>query len=94
MGRLIDECREIPVVVPIYHLGMDSVLPNKKPYIPRFNQKLTIVVGEQIDFTQLLEGLREEGKTPEEIRKILTQRLQVAMEKLKVEASKMHNTRI
>ena len=37
VGRLISECRPrmLPIVVPIYHLGMDSVLPNKKPYIPR-----------------------------------------------------------
>ena len=37
VGRLISECRprNLPIVVPIYHLGMDTVLPNKRPYIPR-----------------------------------------------------------
>jgi len=94
VGRLIDECKKIPVVVPIYHLGMDSVMPNKRPYIPQFNKKLTIIIGESIDFTELLVKLRDEGKSAEEIRQVLTQKLQDAMEQLKIEATSIHNTRI
>ena len=73
---------------------MDSVMPNKRPYIPQFNKKLTIIIGESIDFTELLVKLRDEGKTAEEIRQVLTQKLQDAMEQLKIEATSIHNTRI
>ena len=73
---------------------MDSVMPNKRPYIPQFNKKLTIIIGESIDFTELLVKLRDEGKSAEEIRQVLTGKLQDAMEQLKVEATSIHNTRI
>ena len=29
VGRLIWECKIPPIIVPIYHFGMDSILPNR-----------------------------------------------------------------
>lgn len=40
VGRLISECKKPPIVIPIYHLGMDDILPNTKPYIPRIGKKV------------------------------------------------------
>jgi monolysocardiolipin acyltransferase len=31
-------------VLPIYHLGMDDILPTKEPYIPRINKRVTFYV--------------------------------------------------
>ncbi|XP_065315912.1 tafazzin-like isoform X2 [Gordionus sp. m RMFG-2023] len=35
IGRIISECDIVPIVLPFFHLGMDKILPNKRPYIPR-----------------------------------------------------------
>jgi monolysocardiolipin acyltransferase len=32
VGRMICEAKVAPVVIPIYHQGMDSILPNRTPY--------------------------------------------------------------
>ncbi len=48
VGRLVSDCPKLPTVLPIYHLGMDHVLPNKEPYRPRIGQAVTICVGKPI----------------------------------------------
>jgi hypothetical protein len=42
---------------------MDSILPNKQPYRPLRNQKLTIVFGEEIYFDNLVDELKKKNKT-------------------------------
>ncbi len=32
VGRLIADSKVTPIVIPIYHQGMDSILPNRTPY--------------------------------------------------------------
>ena len=49
VGRMIWECTTTPLIVPIFHLGMDKVLPNTKPYVPRLFKRVTVMVGNPID---------------------------------------------
>lgn len=84
VGRLISEAKQLPIVIPIYHLGMDKVLPNKEPYIPHIGQKVTICVGEPIEFEETMKELDERNASAEERRKTITDVIQFQMSKLKI----------
>ena len=63
-------------MIPIYHLGMDEVLPNEPPYRLKIRKKVTLNYGEPIDFTELLEQLRASKTSEVEARKAITDRIQ------------------
>ena len=76
VGRLIWESPVTPLVIPIYHLGMDSVLPNEPPYIIKTKKKVTLNYGEPIDFSGLLTELKEKKATEIEARQAITDYIQ------------------
>lgn len=79
VGRMIYEAPIMPIIIPIWHLGMDEVLPNYPPYIFKFGKKITINVGEPIDLSEFVEELRSKN-TPEPVaRKAITDKLQEKM---------------
>ena len=90
IGRLISECDVTPVVIPIWHLGLTAVLPNHPPYIPRVGKKVTICVGEPLDFRDTLAQLRESGLSPKDIRKAVTDIVQAELQELKDRTKKLH----
>ncbi len=90
VGRLLSECLPTPIVIPIYHLGMDRVLPNRKPYIPHFGQRVTICVGEPIRLEDTLRELDERKADEVERRRTLTAVIQAEMEKLRLRAEILH----
>lgn len=76
IGRLILESPVTPLVIPIYHMGMDNVLPNEPPYMIKTGHKVTTNYGDPIDFGEMLANLRS-GKADEvEARKAITDRIQ------------------
>ena len=87
---MISECRIPPIVVLIYHLGMDSILPNKKPHIPHFGQKVTIFIGKPISIKETLVELQEKNATKEEARLALTNVVQKELFKLRSTAEIFH----
>ncbi len=90
VGRLIADCKELPLVLPFWHLGMDDVLPNHSPYVPRIGKKVTVLVGDPIDFSEVLEKMRAANKSPMEIRKRITDLIQEELKLLKEKAEKIH----
>ena len=52
-----------PIVLPLYHVGMDDLLPNKSPYRPQIGQKITTYIGNPISFEGLVKRLVEEQKS-------------------------------
>ena len=90
VGRLISECKIEPIVIPIYHFGMDSILPNKKPYIPKFGQKVTVVVGKPIFLTATLNELKNKMASEEETRLAISNLIQESLFKLRITAEIFH----
>uniref|UniRef100_A0A2P2ICA8 Tafazzin family protein n=1 Tax=Hirondellea gigas TaxID=1518452 RepID=A0A2P2ICA8_9CRUS len=100
-SRDVRNCREnmewdsalpgkVPVILPLYHVGMDSVLPNVYPYRPKIGQKVTILVGEPLDMKPILARIDHQNKDPVEARKIITDCIQVELRKLRSRAEELH----
>lgn len=79
IGRIIYESPVLPIIVPIWHEGMDTVLPNYPPYILQLRKKVTINVGQPIDLKDLVAKLREKQMPESEARKVITDRIQEEM---------------
>ncbi|CAF3384658.1 unnamed protein product [Rotaria sp. Silwood1] len=90
VGRLIAEANICPLVVPLYHLGMDSVLPNEEPYTLQMRKKVTIYVGEPLIFDELVQRMKKENRSLQEIRKAVTDIIQHELYKLKIKCEELH----
>lgn len=90
VGRLILESPVTPIVIPICHLGMDEVLPNEPPYVLKVGKRVTMHYGEPIDFSGLLDELRESKASEMEARKAITDRIQEELLRLKAATEKLH----
>ncbi|XP_054719679.1 tafazzin-like isoform X2 [Uloborus diversus] len=90
IGRLIAECKICPIVIPFWHLGMDSVLPNVEPYRPKIGQKVTIYIGNPIDFTIIRDKFSSEYKSAVKRRKVITDKIQEQLFQLKPVTERLH----
>lgn len=90
VGRMIFESPVTPIVIPIWHIGMDDVLPNTPPYILRLKKQLTFNYGKPIDLSDIVQNLRAKQATDLEARKVITDYIQEVLLKLKAETEQLH----
>ncbi|XP_065911592.1 tafazzin-like [Dysidea avara] len=89
VGRLIADMRRNPIVLPFWHSGMESILPDKT-YVPRLFKKITVFVGDPIDFSQLLETHRKQKSNAVVVRKQITDIIQDRFAELKQTTEELH----
>lgn len=90
LGRMVYESPVVPIVIPLWHVGMEEILPNYPPYYLRTGKKITINIGEPIDLNDLVKKLREAKVSDEEARKAITDKIQVELYKLKEATEELH----
>lgn len=71
-------------------MGMEDILPEKRPYIPRLFKRLSVIVGEPLDFSSFLEAQRNAQASAVMVRKHITDTLQEKMRELKSQAEIIH----
>ncbi|XP_067950163.1 tafazzin-like [Watersipora subatra] len=90
VGRLIAESKIVPDVIPIWHMGADTILPNKSPYIPRLRKTLAIYIGQPIGLERLVAEWKEQIADPMLLRKRITDYLEGELRQVKEAAMKQH----
>ncbi|XP_034480154.1 tafazzin homolog isoform X2 [Drosophila innubila] len=94
VGRIIYESPKMPIVLPMWHEGMDSVLPNVEPYMFKLGKNVTINIGEPLDLNDYVQDLKNQ-QVPEPVaRKLITDKIQEAFYALRVETEKLHEERV
>lgn len=91
VGQMIYKSPIMPIIVPICHVGMETVLPNEPPYYLRMGRKVTFNFGEPIDLKELVLKLRESKATDEEARKAITDKIEEELYRLKKDTILLHN---
>jgi monolysocardiolipin acyltransferase len=95
VGRILLEthlkCPGVKVtILPIWHEGMDSLLPNTPPYRFRFNTKLTFNFGKPICLNETLKHISDNNTDEVEARRLITEEIQKKLEVLRVETEFLH----
>lgn len=79
IGRILYESPVMPIIIPIWHIGMDTVLPNEPPYVLRLGKKVTINVGQPIDIKDLVNELKQNSTSDIDARLAITNKIQQEM---------------
>ncbi|KAG5869333.1 hypothetical protein JTB14_027754 [Gonioctena quinquepunctata] len=90
IGRMIYESPITPIILPIWHIGMDNVLPNEPPYILKFGKKLTFNYGQPLDLSEMVIEMKKRKVSEEQARKEITDYLQDTLLNLKDQTEELH----
>ncbi|XP_065176926.1 tafazzin-like [Sycon ciliatum] len=95
IGRLVADCPTFPApkILPMWHVGMDDFMPNVRPYRMHLGQRITLVLGKAMDFTDQLKEMRERNCSQMRIRKQITDQVQDRLSEIREEAWALHDAR-
>uniref|UniRef100_A0A8D8Q1A2 Tafazzin family protein n=1 Tax=Cacopsylla melanoneura TaxID=428564 RepID=A0A8D8Q1A2_9HEMI len=94
IARMILESPVTPMVIPMWHIGMETVLPNQPPYYFRCGKTVTFNVGPPLDLGPALDSIRASGASDEEARSALTRLIQDKLYELKRETQELHQEHV
>ncbi|XP_067632272.1 tafazzin isoform X11 [Eurosta solidaginis] len=94
VGRIIYESPCIPIILPMWHEGMDEVLPNTEPYVLQWGKRVTLNIGEPLDLNGFIQDLKDRQVAEPEARKLITDKIQDAFYHLGEETRKLHSKRL
>lgn len=81
IGRIVMDMDHEPIVIPIWHEGMEKTKPLYDPVV-HFNQSIVLVFGEPVEYRDILDAWKRDELTREEARIQITQRFYDAIENL------------
>ncbi|XP_067002280.1 tafazzin [Anabrus simplex] len=90
IGRLVYDSPILPIVIPMWHIGMDHILPNDPPYVLRTRNKVTLNYGKPIDLQDMVNNLKAKQASAQEARKAITDKIQDELMQLKEETERLH----
>ncbi|XP_030376375.1 tafazzin homolog isoform X2 [Scaptodrosophila lebanonensis] len=90
VGRIIYESPKIPIILPMWHEGMDEVLPNVEPYVLKWRKRVTLNIGQPLDLTDFVQDLKNQQVPEPMARKLITDKIQDAFRELRVETEELH----
>lgn len=91
VGRILYETYPVsPIIVPIWHEGMNDLLPNYPPYYFRLNSKLTFNFGKPIDLSETMKMIFDKKVDEVEARRLITDEIQKSLETLRLETEMLH----
>jgi hypothetical protein len=76
VGRLINESPKLPIVIPLWHIGMDDLLPNTPPYIPQPGKKILLNIGQPINLADTMDYVKSSKFDEITARKFITDKIQ------------------
>lgn len=91
VGRILFETfPKNPVIIPVWHEGMDELLPNQPPYYFRLRAKLTFNFGKPIDLSKTMKNIFDNKIDEVEARRVITAEIQKELEILRAETELLH----
>lgn len=91
VGRLILESTLDPIIIPIWHHGMEDIMPLDQPQpLPHLWKDLTVVFGDPLDVSDLVQAYRKGILSDSEARIAISSRIHTEMGVLKKQALQIH----
>ncbi|XP_050541943.1 tafazzin [Daktulosphaira vitifoliae] len=90
VGQMIYKAPVTPIIIPICHVGMETILANEPPYYLRTGRKVTYNFGEPIELESLVNKLRNSGASDEDARKAITDKIEKELYRLKQDTELLH----
>lgn len=96
IGRLISETEKTPLVLPYWHCGMEKILSVDQfasNVVPKVGQKITLVIGSEIELSDVVKEMRDDKKDLRYQRIVITKIIEDEMKLLRQEALDLHFSR-